>query len=75
MADVVVIVAVPRATLDACSDRDTLVKVKADPALLRNEMSGIVGFLALLQLQSYPPQTNKNKKRRQWGNFIGGEHS
>ena len=59
----VVIVTVPRATLEACSDRDTFM-AKADPALLRNwgdanEVSGIVGFLAPLQLQRYPAQEKK----------------
>ena len=47
-----------RATLDACLDRDSFL-AKADPALLRcwgaaDEVSGIVGFVAPLQLARYP---------------------
>ena len=63
VAAALVIVTVPRATLEACSDRDTFM-AKADPALLRNwgdanEMSGIVGVLAPLQLQRCPATERK----------------
>ena len=50
VAAVVVVLTVPRVSLDACSDRVSFM-AKADPVLLRNwsdanEMVGIAGFLA-----------------------------
>ena len=61
-----------KAKLDACSDWDSTM-AKADPALLRhwgdaNEVSGIVGLAAPLQLQRYHKRPRKKRRfRRQSG--------